>query len=329
MTGITVDVHAHAVPADLIGDLAAGRVRFPHIAVERLGGGHALSFCGGPATRAVAAGLTDAALRDVWLTKQRIDRQVVGGWLDIFGYELPAGEGADWALALTEGLAALAAQDPRLTALGTVPLQDPERAAAALADMTGVPGVMIATRAAGRELDDPALTPFWEAADAAGAVVYVHPGFAGSPRYADFGLVNGLARIEDGTVTLARLLYAGVPARYPRARIVAAHGGGALPYVLGRLARNHAINPASTADPLESFGRLYFDSVVFDPAVLEFVVAKAGRDRVLLGSDYPFPIGDLAPRDVVERAALRDADRAGILGGNAARLLLEAAAGPR
>lgn len=328
MTGITVDVHAHAVPAELIGDLAAGRVRFPHIAVERSGHGHALSFCGGPPTRPVAAGLTDAALRDAWLTKQRIDRQVVGGWLDIFGYELPAGEGADWALALTEGLVALAADDPRLTPLGTVPLQDPQRAAAAIADMTGLPGVMIATRAGDRELDDPALTPFWEAADEAGALVYVHPGFAGSARYSDFGLLNGLARVEDGTVTLARLLYAGVPARYPRARIVAAHGGGALPYVLGRLARNHAINASSTADPVESFARLYFDSVVFDPAVLTFLVSKAGQDRVLLGSDYPFPIGDLAPRDVVERAALRDAARAGILGGNAVRLLLEASAGP-
>jgi aminocarboxymuconate-semialdehyde decarboxylase len=248
MTAITVDVHAHAVPAGLIGDLAAGRVRFPHVAVERLGHGHGLSFCGGPPTRPVASGL---------------------------------------------------------------------------------PGVMIATRAGDCELDDPAVIPFWEAADAAGAVVYVHPGFAGSSRYRDFGLVNGLARVEDGTVTLARLLYAGVPARYPRARIVAAHGGGALPYVLGRLARNHTINAGSTADPLESFARLYFDSVVFDPAVLAFLVAKAGRDRVLLGSDYPFPIGDLAPRDVVERAALRAAARARILGGNAALLFAGADAEPR
>ena len=328
MTPGAVDVHAHAVPAGLIEDLAAGRVRFPHVAVERVGPGHALSFCGGPPTRPVAAGLTDAGQRDAWLTGQRIDRQVVGGWLDIFGYELPPDEGADWAVALTEGLAALAAADPRLIPLGTVPLQDPPRAAAAVGNMD-LPGIMIATRAGDRELDDPALTPFWEAADAARAVVYLHPGFAGGARYADFGLVNGLARVEDSTVTLARLLYAGIPARYPGARIVAAHGGGALPYALGRLARNHVINPGSTADPLESFALLYFDSVVFDPAALEFLVAKAGPDRVLLGSDYPFPIGDLAPRDVVERAELRDGERAGIIGGNAALLFPGADADPR
>jgi aminocarboxymuconate-semialdehyde decarboxylase len=255
----------------------------------------------------------------------------VGGWLDMFGYELPADEGADWAVALTEALTGLAAADGRLIPLATVPLQDPARAAAALHEppAAGLPGVMIATRAGDRELDDPALTPFWEAADAAGAVVYLHPGFSGSARYADFGLVNGLARVEDSTVTLARLLYAGVPARYPGARLVAAHGGGALPYVLGRLVRNHVINPGRTADPLESFARLYFDSVVFDPAVLEFLVARAGPDRVLLGSDYPFPIGDLTPQDVVERAALRTGDRGQILGGNAARLFGQAAAEPR
>jgi aminocarboxymuconate-semialdehyde decarboxylase len=320
------DVHAHAVPPGLVADLAAGRVRFPHVTVQRQGPGYVLAFGGGPPTRPVAPGLTDADLRAAWLARQGIGRQVVGGWLDIFGYELPAGEGADWAVALTEGLAALAAADGRLIPLGTVPLQDPQRAAAALHEspLAGLPGVMIATRAGGRELDDPALTPFWEAADAAGAVVYLHPGFAGaSARYQDFGLVNGLARVEDSTVTLARLLHAGVPARFPRARLVVAHGGGALPYVLGRLVRNHVINPADTADPLESFARLYFDSVVFDPAVLEFLVARAGPDRVLLGSDYPFPIGDPAPRAVVERAALPEDQRDLVLSGNAARLFGE------
>src|SRR5438067_9106682 len=151
---------------------------------------------------------------------------------------------------------------------------------------------MIATRAGERELDDPAFTPLWEAADEVSAVVYVHPGFGGaSQRYESFGLLNGLARIEDSTVALARLLYAGVPARYPGMKLVVAHGGGALPYVLGRLVRNYVISDG-LADPLESFARLYFDTVVFDPPVLRLLRERAGADRLLLGSDYPFPIGD-------------------------------------
>ncbi|WP_244321366.1 amidohydrolase family protein [Streptomyces melanosporofaciens] len=186
----------------------------------------------------------------------------------------------------------------------------------------GLPGVMIATRAGERELDSPEFTPFWEAADESRAIVFLHPGFgAASPRYHDFGLVNGLARLEDTTVAMARMLYAGIPARFPGARILIAHGGAALPYVLGRLVRHHLTDPQGTADPLESFPRLYFDSVLFDPTALEYLVAKAGPGRVLLGSDYPFPIGDPSPRAVVEAAHLESAERGRILGGSAAALL--------
>ncbi|MQA82053.1 MAG: amidohydrolase family protein [Streptosporangiales bacterium] len=318
-----VDVHAHLVPAGMMADLAAGRVRFPHVEVTPHGESHVVAFDGGTPTRPLAPGLTDLGRRAEWLAAQRIDRQVVGGWLDIFGYDLPDDEGADWAELLTDGIASTADADERLVALGSVPLQDPKRSAEALrAQRTrGLPGVMIATRAAGRELDDPAFTPFWEAADETGAVVFLHPGFGGaSARYADFGLVNGLARLEDSTVTLARLLYAGIPARYPGLRLLVAHGGAALPYVLGRLTRNHLLDTGGTADPVESFARLYLDSVVFDTATLEFLVTKVTADRVLLGSDYPFPIGDLTPRAVVESAALDDDVRARILGRNAASL---------
>jgi aminocarboxymuconate-semialdehyde decarboxylase len=319
-----VDVHAHAVPASLLEDLTAGRIRFPHVDVRRTDAGYTVAFGDEPPTRPVAAGLTDPGRRAAWLAERGVDRQVVSGWVDMFGYGLPGGEGADWAAALTAGLGELAGDDGRLIPLGTVPLQDPRAAADALTALCArAPGVMIATRAGERELDDPALEPFWAAADQAGAVVYLHPAFGGSSsRYAAFGLLNGLARIEDSTVTLARLLYAGVPARFAGMKLVVAHGGGALPYVLGRLVRNHLVTPG-TADPLESFAQLYFDSVVFDPAALSFLAAKAGASRILLGSDYPFGIGDPEPRRVVDRAALSPAERAAILGQTATRLFGE------
>jgi aminocarboxymuconate-semialdehyde decarboxylase len=318
-----VDCHAHMVPATLVADLAAGRVRFPHVEVTPHGESHRVAFRGGEPTRPLAPGLTDPGRRESWLAEQHVDRQVVGGWLDVFGYELPPEEGADWSRALTESIADVTRSDDRLVPLGTVPLQDPDASAKALREQhdAGIPGVMIATHAGGRELDDPAFTQFWEAADDAAAVVFLHPGFGGaSPRYADFGLVNGLARLEDSTVTLARLLYAGIPARYPRMKLLVAHGGAALPYVLGRLVRNHLLDAAGTADPLESFSRLYFDSVVFDAPTLEFLATKAGGERILLGSDYPFPIGDLAPRGVVEAADVDADTRSAMLGGTAAAL---------
>ncbi|WP_093460313.1 hypothetical protein [Streptomyces melanosporofaciens] len=123
--GETVDIHAHVVPPGLLADLAAGRLRFPHIATATHAGGQVLSFNGGPATRPVAPGLTDPSRRTAWLDAQRIDRQVVGGWLDAFGYQLPGDEGADWAEALTGGIVEYTKADDRLIPLGTVALQDP------------------------------------------------------------------------------------------------------------------------------------------------------------------------------------------------------------
>jgi aminocarboxymuconate-semialdehyde decarboxylase len=324
-TRVVVDCHAHLAPKQLLTELHAGEIRFPNIEVTAHESTFRVSFNGGAPTRPVAPRLTDPARRSAWLAENRIDLQIVGGWLDIFGYDLPEEEGAEWAEVLTTALNDSVADDPRQVVLGTLPMQDPVRAAEALRAQRagGSPGVMIATRAAGRDLDDPLFAPFWEAADETGAVVFLHPGFGGaSDRYHDFGLVNGLARLEDTTVTLARLLYAGIPARHPGAKVLVAHAGAALPFVLGRLVRNHLMNPDTTSDPLESFAHLYFDSVVFDPQALSFLVDKVGPERILLGSDYPFPIGDLAPRNVVAEAKLDDAQRALIESGNARRLFL-------
>jgi aminocarboxymuconate-semialdehyde decarboxylase len=321
------DVHAHAVPQALLDMLVRGQERFPHIAVRTVaagtvaaGSGPSLVFGERPPTRPVAPGLTDMSRRRAWMAANGVARQVIGGWLDVFGYELPVAEGRDWAGLLTAQLVELAAREPGLVPLGTVALQDPDGAAAALAAQRadGISGVMISTRPGGLELDDPRLRPFFEAADDTRAVVYLHPGFgSAAARYHDYGLVNGLGRLEDTTVALARALYDGMPERYPGMRLVVAHGGGSLPMVLGRLRRNHAINPDTTRDPMASFAALYFDSVVFDPLALEFLLRRAEPGHVMLGSDYPFPIGDLNPAEVVRGARLDAGQRAGVLLGTA------------
>lgn len=319
-----IDIHAHMVPRSFLEQLHCGNMTFPHVEVTEHESTYRVAFNGGAPTRPIHPGLTDLQRRISWLDENRIDRQVVGGWLDIFGYDLAPDEGAEWSELLTQSLRAAVAENPRLVALGTVPLQDPGRAAEALRKQrdAGSPGIMIATRAAGRDLDDEMFIPFWEAADESGAVVFLHPGFGGAgDRYDDFGLVNGLARLEDTTVTLARMLYAGVPARFPNAKIVVAHAGAALPYVLGRLTRNHLMNKDTTRDPVESFSHLYFDSVVFDPDALGLLVGKVGAGKVMLGSDYPFPIGDLEPRKVVAALDVSSDQRAQVEGGSAEQLL--------
>jgi aminocarboxymuconate-semialdehyde decarboxylase len=326
-----VDVHAHFVPPSLIETLGAERRLFPSVAV---GGEGALrlAFAGGAPTRPVMPRLSDLEARRQWLAEQRIDRQVVGGWLDMFGYELPAEEGADWCRFMNEHMLKGAARFAAFAPLATVPLQSGPLAARVLEEAldAGFHGAMIGTqpKGTGGALDDPALDPFWEVASARRATLFLHPMFAcGDDRLGDYDLVNAVGRLTDTTTAVARLLFSGHLARFPAVELVVSHGGAALPYALGRLRRNHTIHPGAYADPVAGFRRLHFDTVLFEARALRFLCDLAGADRVMLGSDHPFPIGDAEPLKVVEATDLAAPEREAILGATAARLFRLGACG--
>jgi aminocarboxymuconate-semialdehyde decarboxylase len=183
---------------------------------------------------------------------------------------------------------------------------------------------------ADRELDDPDLEVFWEAAAAADMPVLIHPMYlAGDARYRGRGIVNSVGRPVDTAVALTRLILSGTMSRHPGLRIVSVHGGGAFPYLFGRILHNSHVASATghrekMADPAEALGALYFDTVLHDPRALEYLMDFAGEDRVVLGSDHPFPIGDPAPTEIVglTRCAHDERVRAKVLGGNAAQLFL-------
>jgi aminocarboxymuconate-semialdehyde decarboxylase len=173
----------------------------------------------------------------------------------------------------------------------------------------------------GGALDDPDLEPFWEVASARKATLFVHPMFAcGDDRLGDYDLVNAVGRLTDTTTAVARLLFSGHLQRYPGMALIVSHGGAALPYALGRLRRNLAAHPGAYADPMDGFRRLYFDTVLFEARALRYLCDVAGADKVLLGSDHPFPIGDPAPLRVVDEAPLSAAERRSIVGDTAAHL---------
>jgi aminocarboxymuconate-semialdehyde decarboxylase len=208
--------------------------------------------------------------------------------------------------------------------LASVPMQDGTRAAAVLkqAINAGFAGVMIGTlpRGIGSVLDAKDLDPFWAAADETGAVVHIHPSFdAGDVRVNDYGLQNALGRITDAVVAAARLLYSGHVTRYSNVKFFVPMGASGLPFVLGRLQRNHKITPG-LGDPIEAIGSLYTDTIVHDPRVLRFVISVLGPDHIMLGSDMPFPIGDMEPTKIVAAVGLPEAQCAGITGQTATRL---------
>jgi len=320
-----VDSHAHYVPASLLDALFAERRLFPSIEVLGERAALRMAFAKQPPTRPIAPKLSDLAQRKEWLQRQRIDRQVVGGWLDIFGYELPPAEGADWCRFVNQHMRLGAAGQENFATLACVPLQSGRLAAEILEQALGqgFHGVMIGTqpKGIGGALDSPDLDPFWEAASARQATIFLHPMFAcGDDRLNDYDLVNGVGRLTDTTTAVARLLFSGHLTRYSGVKLVISHGGAALPYALGRLRRNYENHPKDYADPMESFRRLYFDTVLFDSRALRFLCEVAGADKVMLGSDYPFPIGDPDPLRIVEAAPLGAPEKKMILGDTAAKI---------
>jgi aminocarboxymuconate-semialdehyde decarboxylase len=319
-----IDTHGHLVPPDFVTTLRKEHARMPALRLIEGDAGLALAFGGGKPSRPVMKGLGDIAGRLAWMDKQGIDKQVVGGWPDWFAYELPAAEGETWCRLANDAMQAAGKAQPRFVPLALVPLQDGARAAAVLKDAmaAGFPGAMISTlpRGIGSVLDAKDLDAFWAAADETGAVIHIHPSFdAGEVRVNDYGLQNGIGRVTDALVAVSRLLCAGHPGRYRNAKIFVPIGTSGLAFAIGRLKRNHAITPG-IADPVEGLAQLYTDTVVHDVRVLRYVIEMIGYDRVMLGSDIPFPIGDEAPLGIVAAAGLKPDQVASINGGLAEKL---------
>jgi aminocarboxymuconate-semialdehyde decarboxylase len=319
-----VDCHAHLVPPELLTAIRMDAAKFPNVRLIEDGSGLAMAFADGKPTRPVSKPLSDIAGRVAWMAKQGIDKQVVGSWVDMFGYELPGAESETWARLTNDALRAAAKAVPRFVPLATVPLGDGARAAAVLNDAmkAGFAGAMIGTlpRGVGSTLDAADLDPFWQAADETGALIHIHPSYdAGDVRVNDFGLANGLGRITDAAVAVAHLISAGHVAKYKNAKFFAPMGAAALPFVLGRLKRNHAITPG-IGDPVEALAHIYTDTILHDARVLKFVIEMMGTERLMMGSDMPFPIGDIEPMKIVAAASLSKAQADSINGGLAARL---------
>jgi aminocarboxymuconate-semialdehyde decarboxylase len=245
-------------------------------------------------------------------------------------HDLGPADGMAYSRAMNDGLRAGAALSPgRLRGLATVPLQAPAAAADELKRATlelGLAGVEIATNvASGPDLDARDLDPFWAAAESLGAIVMIHPhDVRGAERMQGYHLRNLIGNPLETAVAAARLVFGGVLARHPALRIVLSHGGGAFPWLLGRLDRGFAVRPECRtveARPSEWARRFLYDSVVFDTRMLAALAAWVGADRLVVGTDFPFDMRDPDPVGVVQ-AAIPDARaQEAILSGNAEALL--------
>ena len=280
--------------------------------------------------KAVNSRSTNMKLRIRDMDRVGIDIQVISAHLTHYCYWAPARKGLEVARIFNDRAAEIVAEHPdRFACLATVPLQAPKLAVRELerAIKLGHRGVAISTRTEDRELGDPSLEPFWAAAAESGFPVYVHPhGFTDTSRMKAFFLWNSIAQPLEEAMGMASIIYSGLLDRYPRLKIVMAHGGGFLPYYAGRVDRAFDIRPETRVNigrkPSAYMRKFYYDTCVYNADMIHFLAAKVGAARIIMGSDYPVFLKEPDPVAFVRKVrGLNAAQRRGIIGGTAARLL--------
>jgi aminocarboxymuconate-semialdehyde decarboxylase len=318
-----IDLHCHFIPPALLDRIRADG---PAHSI-RVTDDDVVSFAGRDATQSIPRGMLDLEDRLKWMDAEEVDIQVLSAWMDFSSYVLDPADGAWLARVLNElTVDAIAKHSDRFRAMAAVPLQAPELAAAELRYATtrlGMVAVEIGTKVADSELDDPVLEPFWSAAEELDLLVLVHPPYRsiGIDRFKRYFLDNLVSNPAEETVAAAHLIFGGVLERHTRLKICLTHGGGFLPYQIGRLDRGFEARPALTAihltaPPSSFLRRFYYDTIVHGSEALRFLVDRVGMDRVVLGSDFPFPLGDQHPVRAVRAAGISDDATSAILGRN-------------
>lgn len=325
-----IDVHAHIVPESLLERFSAGER--PGFSVETVEGGRRRVIFGGRTLNPpLLPGMTDMKIRLADMEKQGVAVQILSPWVQLCGLGLNA-EDAAWVVeaANAEIAAVVRAQPDRFRAFGGVPLQHPEVAVEALRRAMTVHGMLgveaSTTPTADLFLDDPKLEPFWAEAEKLGAIVMLHP--PQSPpvgAFSRFYMQNLVLNPIETTVAGAHLIFGGVMERHPDLTILLVHGGGFLPYNLGRLRRGHKTRPetkgALQGSVEDSFRRFVIDTVTHSASGLRFLYGEAAEGKVVMGTDYPFDMADPDPVTTVREAKLPPADTEAVLEGNAARLI--------
>ncbi|MGW1783692.1 amidohydrolase family protein [Streptomyces sp. NPDC002143] len=306
-----IDVHAHHFPRGLADrSRTTGDRRWPSLVVDDMATGRIM--LGGDVFRTVRAPLWDVDARLRELDESGIRKQVVSPVPVALTYWADTRAASDFTRSLNDALAAdVAGSGGRLLGLGAVPLQDVDAAIGELHRVMGelgLSGVEIGTTVAGRELDDPVLFPFFEAAAALGVAVLVHPmdGGGGAIRRGGQPYDFGLGMLTDTAMAAAALVFGGVLEALPGLRVALVHGCGTFPWAYPRLQLGAELTDAGAVrDHDELVRRLWVDALVFDPVHLDLLVRRFGPDHVMVGTDHPFVPGQLDAAPEVVRAACR------------------------
>jgi aminocarboxymuconate-semialdehyde decarboxylase len=299
-----VDVHTHFLPRFVL-DEAAGRGLF---GVREEDGWlvHPEGF-----RYPVPETFLDAATKLADMDERGIDVSVLSSAPTLFFYDKPPDEAADFARRSNDALAQLIAGHKRLFGFATLPLQSPDAVAELerAVNRLGFVGAQIGTNCGVTPIDSPDLDPVLAVADRLGVPLMLHPYYVGpKPGLSDFYFTNSIGNPLDTCIAAARLMHSGVFDRYARLSIVLVHGGGFLPYQLGRLDHSFAVRtePRSKTQtpPSSSLRRFWVDTITHSAASLAFLASLIGIDRLVVGTDLAFDMADPNPVATCEAAAI-------------------------
>ncbi len=324
----SIDIHTHFMPREYLDLLHREGGRHGVEVVRSDSAGPIIMYEGHP-FGPIDDVFFDAEKRIVDMDAQRVDVHCLSLSPPMV-YWAGAELGLELARVFNDGAAKAASTYPtRFIAIATLPMQDVPAAVAegerAVKEL-GMQGFYLGTNVLGKYLDHEDFWPVFELAQSLGVPVFVHPlRVVGAERMEEFYLHNSIGNPTETALTISRMLYSGVPAQFPDLKLCFAHAGGSFPYLVGRLDRTYKMRKECQhlAQPPSSYLKnITFDTITHHPAVLEFLIKSMGPDKVLMGSDYPFDMGDDDPMGSVEAVpGLAQPDRERIISGNALNML--------
>jgi len=313
---VKIDIHTHILPKEW-PDLAAKYGYGGWVAMHHHTPGCARMIIDGKAFREVRENLWDPGTRVADCDRDGVRMQVLSTVPVLFSYWAKPDHALDFSKLLNDHIAGLVHEYPaRFAGLGTVPMQAPELAVRELERCVGplgLSGIQIGTHVNGWNLDDERLFPVFEAAEELGACIFVHPwDMLGRERMPKYWLPWLVGMPAESSLAICSMIFGGVFEKLPRLRVAFAHGGGGFPGTFGRISHGFNVRPDLCAvdnpvPPERYLGRFYVDSLTHDPEMLRFILRLIGADRVALGSDYPFPLGEHLPGSMIE--AMADLDK--------------------
>jgi aminocarboxymuconate-semialdehyde decarboxylase len=326
----TIDVHCHlATPPSRAG---VEHHRRPEYEPYDYFMGQSSKDHNGVMFPSIAQSLTDPGARLEHMDRMGVDVQGLATFVSEYFYWAPAPEAAESARVQNDNLAAAAAEHPDRFALfgATLPLQDTDLALAELdrvVDELGFKGIQIGGTVDGHNLDEPRFRPFWAGVEAKGVPVILHPnGYQESQRFGDYFLVNCIGNPLETMVAATRMIFSGLFEEHPGIELVLLHGGGYLPFYCSRADHTWRVRPETRVmipdrPPSAYMKSLFYDTMVFDPLYLRHLIEVVGANHVMLGTDFPFDMGETDPVGLIDATeGLSDVERAGVKGDNAARL---------